>query len=165
MGLYVKNICLFLLNFQCCCHWCLVFCPQWDISIAKRAKSGHVTPSFETWLLAILFPPTILAIPPILPHCTLLWLPEEPPLQIALCQQITAKYDIFRAATEIFPRSGALRHNSRNLWSTHNKVKQDVEIREWTRSDCIDMTTLKSLYSETAIFVTAEISNFQVVTE
>ena len=46
--------------------------------LGKRAKSGHVTPSFETWLLAFLFPPTILAIPPILPHCTLLWLPEEP---------------------------------------------------------------------------------------
>ena len=133
--------------------------------LGKRAKSGHVTPSFETWLLAFLFPPTILAIPPILPHCTLLWLPEEPPLQIALCQQITAKYDIFRAAAEIFSSAGVLRHNSRNLWSTHNKVKQDVEIREWTRRDCIDMTTLKSLCSEIAVFVTPELSNFQVFKE
>ena len=132
--------------------------------LGKRAKSGHVTPSFETWLLAFLFPPTILAIPPILPHCTLLWLPEEPPLQIALCQQITAKYDIFREAAEIFPRAGVLRHNSRNLWST-NKVKQDDEIREWTRRDCTDMTTIKSLFSETAIFVTPELSNFQVFKE
>ena len=25
--------------------------------LGKRAKSGHVTPSFETWVLAFLFPP------------------------------------------------------------------------------------------------------------
>ena len=104
--------------------------------LGKRAKSGHVTPSFETWLLAFLFPPTILAIPPILPHCTLLWLPEEPSLQIALCQQITAKYDIFRAAAEIFSRlvlSGIIHATSGPLLIRSNRMLRSENEQEEIR--------------------------------
>ena len=159
----MKNSEIFLafLYFQCCCHRCLV-CPQWDISIGQKGKKWTRDAKFRDLTSCLFISPhnpgnsanfTTL-------HSALI--ARRAPLQIALCQQITAKYDIFRAAAEKFPPAGVLRHNSRNLWSTNNKVKQDVEIRKSTRSYCIHMNTLKSLYSETAIFVTPEISNFQV---
>ena len=134
---------LVFLYFQCCCHRCLV-CPQWDISIGQKGKKWTRDAKFRD-LTSCLFisshnPGNSANFTTL--HSALI-ARRASSSNSALPTNNRKIWHFSSSSGNIFP-AGALRHNSRNLWSTHNKVKQDDEIREWTRRDCTDMTTLKA---------------------